>query len=68
MASINDLIATKLAAHYPDAETSGTALLLRYRAENALDDWSDYVAHVAGASALNSFPDDQWAFWTAYVP
>lgn len=68
MASINDLIATQLAAHYADAETSGTALLQRYRADNGLEGWEEYVAHVAGASALNSFPDDQWAFWTAFVP
>lgn len=68
MAHTNDLIANKLAAHYPDAETSGTALLQRYRADNALDDWAEYVAHVAGASASNNFVDDQNAFWDAFIP
>jgi streptogramin lyase len=66
--SINDLIATKLALRYPGVEKTGTALLQRYRADNGLDDWAEYVAHVAGASPENNFVDDQSAFWLAFVP
>lgn len=66
--TVNDDIATKLAARYLDDETNGTALLQRYRSDNALDDWEEYVAHVAGASTSNNFVDDQAAFWAAFVP
>jgi hypothetical protein len=66
--TINDLIQSKLKLHYPGmSEASATALLQSYRADSNVDDWEEYVAHMAGASAENNFVDDQYAFWDAFV-
>ena len=66
--TINDLIQSKLKLHYPGmSEASATALLQSYRADSNVDDWEEYMAHMAGASAENNFVDDQYAFWDAFV-
>lgn len=65
---IGDLIATKLAARYPGVEKDRTALLQRYKADQAITTHEGYVTHVAGASPENNFVDDQQAFWLAFVP
>lgn len=67
MPSTNDLIAAKLIAEYPGTTASATALLKRYRADNGLEGYEEYVAHVAGASASASFADDENAFWAAFT-
>lgn len=66
--TIGDLLQQKLGARYPAQANSATALLLRYRADQGLHEWEQYVGHVAGASASLNFLDDQKAFWKAFVP
>ena len=73
MAYTNDLIASKLIAHYdadPDltGETFGSALLIQYRIDEGLEGWEEYVAHVASASTSRDVNDDVNAFWDAFVP
>ena len=66
--TIGDLLQQKLSARYPAQANSATALLLRYREDQGLHEWEQYVGHVAGASASLNFLDDQKAFWKAFVP
>jgi len=58
----------KLAVRYPGVEQSVTALLARYKTDQALSTWEQYVAHIAAASAEPNMNDDQAAFWAAFVP
>lgn len=55
----------QVTATIPDAAGD---LLSRYRTDQGLATWEQYVAHVAGASPSGNFGDDENAFWDAFVP
>lgn len=65
----NDLKHGKLRASYgAPANTSVGELLTRYRSDNALEKWEDYVAHIAPASPSPNVGDDDSEFWDDFVP
>lgn len=68
MAHTNDLIAEKLADRYPGVEKNCGSLLQRYRSDNGLEEWEDYVAEVFTATGPDYFPDAENAYWEAFVP
>jgi hypothetical protein len=48
-------------------QTAGE-LLKKYRNDNNLQRWEDYIAHIAGGSLSGHVADDENAFWAAFVP
>ena len=66
--AVGDVMSAKLQARYPGVETNVGALLQRYKTDNNLLRWEDYVAHVAAASPEANVGDDQVAFWDAFIP
>lgn len=65
---VPDVMSTKLQARYPGVETNLGALIQRYKQDQAVTRWEDYVAHVAAASPETNVGDDQRAFWNTFVP
>lgn len=71
MASTADLIQTKLDLEFSIThpnENSAGALLQRWRDENNLEIWADYVAALFAVSTVDTVADAENQFWDAFTP
>jgi hypothetical protein len=64
-----DLIQQKLKLEYPaSAETNAGALLQRYRDDQNLERWEDYLAALFAVSTVDTAADAANQFWDAFIP
>lgn len=71
MASTADLIQTKLDSEYSitfPAENNAGALLQRWRDEQNLERWEDYLAALFAVSTVDTAADAANQFWSAFTP
>ena len=71
MAATADLMQAKLDSEYSIThpnETNQGALLQRYRDEQNLERWEDYLAHIFAVSTVDTAADAENQFWDAFTP
>lgn len=70
MTTLQDEQSRALTAIYPGVEKNVTALLQRWRADQGLEEWEDYVANMHAvcvfvANPQTNFVDAQFVAWSA---
>lgn len=68
-ATVSDRIGEKLQAEYPTlTEKNAGALLQKFRDDNNVEEWEDYLALLFGVSTVDTAGDAAKQYWDAYTP